>query len=122
VIALVKTLNVHELAPGDARAALAAIDGIDRVLDVLDRRPRSGKVTRARMTDDGDLDALLSSELDPVAIERLIGLRHAAKARKDFAAADRIRAGLRERGVELEDVDDGVRWRLSDRPGRSSRL
>jgi cysteinyl-tRNA synthetase len=124
VLALVKALNVHELGAGDARAALAAIDGIDRVLDVLDRRPRSGKVTRARLSElvDGDVDALLASELEPVAIERLAGLRHAAKARKDFATADRIRAGLRERGVELEDVSDGVRWRLSDRLGRSSRL
>jgi cysteinyl-tRNA synthetase len=115
VIALVKALNVQQLGPGDAREALVAIEGIDRVLDVLDRSPRSGKVAQARIAElvDGDVDALLAGELDPVAIERLVGLRHAAKARKDFATADRIRAGLRERGIALEDADDGVRWKRS---------
>ncbi|HEY1553068.1 MAG TPA: DALR domain-containing protein, partial [Kofleriaceae bacterium] len=123
VVALVKALNVGELGPGDARAALAAIEAIDRVLDVLDRSPRSGKVLRARIAEltDGDADALLAGELAAVAIEHLIGLRSAAKVRKDFATADRIRTGLRDRGVELDDVDDGVRWRLSDPLRRSSR-
>ncbi len=115
VVALVKALNLQQLGPGDAREALVAIEGIDRVLDVLDRSPRSGKVARAQIAQltDGDTDALLAGELDPVAIERLIGLRHAAKVRKDFATADRIRIGLRERGIALEDVDDGVRWKRS---------
>jgi cysteinyl-tRNA synthetase len=62
---------------------------------------------------DGDPGALLAGELDPVAIERLVGLRHAAKARKHYATADRIRAGLRERGISLDDGDDGVRWKRS---------
>ena len=85
------------------------------MLDVLDRSPRSGKVAKARIAElvDGDVDALLAGELDPAAIERLIGLRHAAKARKDYATADRIRNGLRERGIALDDVDDGVRWKRS---------
>ncbi len=115
VTALVKALNLLQLGPGDARAALVAIEGIDRVLDVLDHSPRSGKVARARLVElvDGDPDALFASQLEPVAIERLVGLRHAAKARKDFATADRIRAALRDRGIELEDVDDGVRWKRS---------
>jgi cysteinyl-tRNA synthetase len=101
--------------PGDAHEALLAIEGVDRVLDVLDRRPRSGKVAQARIAElvDGDIDALLAGELDPVAIERLIGLRHVAKARKDFATTDRIRTGLRERGIALDDLDDGVRWKRS---------
>jgi len=113
VIALVKALNVEKLEPGDAREALVAIEGIDRVLDVLDRSPRSGKVMQDRMAElsDGDPDALLAGELDGAAIEQLIGLRHAAKARKDFVTADRIRAGLRARGIELEDVAGGVRWK-----------
>ena len=115
VIALVKALNVQQLGPGDSRAALAALEGIDHVLDVLDRSPRSGKVATARIAElaDGDADALLAGELDATAIERLVGLRQAAKKRKDFTAADQIRSGLRARGIELEDVADGVRWKRS---------
>ena len=36
-------------------------------------------------------------------IERLIEERHAARRRRDFAAADRIRDDLAARGVLLED-------------------
>ena len=115
VTALVKALNLQQLGPGDARAALEALDGIDRVLDVIDRSPRSGKVARERIaalaSEDADVDALLAGELAASAIERLIGARQAAKGRRDFAAADRIRQALRERGIELEDVGDGVRWK-----------
>ncbi len=115
VSALLKALNQQQLGPGDARAALAALDGVDAILDVLDRSPRSGKLTRDRIAAlaDGDVDALLAGELDGSAIEQLVGLRAASKARKDFATADRIRAALRARGIELEDVADGVRWKRS---------
>jgi cysteinyl-tRNA synthetase len=44
-------------------------------------------------------------------IERLIAERRAARARKDFAAADRIRAELADRGILLEDGAGGTRWK-----------
>jgi cysteinyl-tRNA synthetase len=44
-------------------------------------------------------------------IERLIEDRHAARRRRDFAAADRIRDGLAARGVLLEDSAAGTRWK-----------
>jgi len=48
----------------------------------------------------------------PVAdIERLIEDRHAARRRRDFAAADRIRDDLAARGVLLEDSAAGTRWK-----------
>ena len=40
-------------------------------------------------------------------IERLIEDRHAARRRRDFAAADRIRDDLADRGVLLEDSASG---------------
>jgi cysteinyl-tRNA synthetase len=56
----------------------------------------------------GDLrpvvDALVS-----VALEQ----REAARARKDYAAADAIRAQLAEAGVAVEDTPRGPRWELS---------
>ena len=44
-------------------------------------------------------------------IENLIKKRGEARARKDFAAADRIRDELLERGIILEDTPQGVRWK-----------
>jgi len=44
-------------------------------------------------------------------IERLIGERKAARGRRDFAAADRIRVDLADRGILLEDGPMGTRWK-----------
>ncbi len=52
------------------------------------------------------------AELDAAAIQALIDARAAAKAARDFAAADRIRAELREAGIELDDKPGGLtQWR-----------
>ncbi|HVC20541.1 MAG TPA: cysteine--tRNA ligase [Vicinamibacterales bacterium] len=44
-------------------------------------------------------------------IERLIDARHAARRRRDFAEADRIRQELTGRGILLEDSAGGTRWK-----------
>jgi len=46
--------------------------------------------------------------VDAAAIEALIEQRRAAKASRDFATADRIRAELKEQGIELIDKPGGV--------------
>ncbi len=50
-------------------------------------------------------------EEDVEAIDRLVAARNQAREDKDFAAADRIRDQLAERGVVLEDGPDGTKWR-----------
>ena len=50
------------------------------------------------------------SGLDEAAIARLIGERAAAKAARNFAEADRIRAELAAQGIELKDSAQGTTW------------
>jgi cysteinyl-tRNA synthetase len=51
-------------------------------------------------------DAVLAAE-----VLALIAERAAAKKAKDFVKADAIRAGLRKRGILLEDTPSGTVWR-----------
>jgi cysteinyl-tRNA synthetase len=44
-------------------------------------------------------------------VDALIGERAAAKQRRDFAEADRIRALLAAEGIILEDSAQGTSWR-----------
>jgi cysteinyl-tRNA synthetase len=80
----------------EARAMLAVL-GLDPLA-----APWAGEQS------DGNLrpvvDALVS-----VALEQ----REAARARKDYAAADAIRAQLAQAGVAVEDTPRGPRWELS---------
>ncbi len=50
--------------------------------------------------------------LSDAEIEALVAERQAARKRRDFATADRLRQQLAERGIILEDTrDGGVRWK-----------
>ncbi len=49
--------------------------------------------------------------LAPMEIETLIVQRQAARARKDWSEADRIRLSLKTQGILLEDGDQGTTWR-----------
>ena len=49
--------------------------------------------------------------LSPKLMDLLIALRAEARAKKDFATGDRIRNGLKEVGITLEDGGGGTSWR-----------
>jgi cysteinyl-tRNA synthetase len=63
----------------------------------------------------GDVEAWFSSgaenDLSAGDIEALIEKRNAARAAKDFAAADAIREQLDAGGITIEDGTSGTRWR-----------
>jgi cysteinyl-tRNA synthetase len=51
--------------------------------------------------------------IDAAWVEARIAARAAARGAKDFAAADAIRAELRERGIEIMDGPTGTTWRVA---------
>jgi cysteinyl-tRNA synthetase len=94
------------LADGDETAVRARLAEVRAMLDVLgldplDPRWSTGTGDRLR----GVVDALVRVTLDA---------RQAARARKDFAAADAIRDQLKAAGVVVEDTAAGPRWTLAD--------
>ena len=72
-----------------AREAFALIDG---VLNVVPRRTLDDEALRGW-------------------VEERIAARKAARGRREFGEADRIRAELEERGIVLEDGPAGTRWK-----------
>ena len=53
-----------------------------------------------------------AGELSDAEIEKLVAERQAARQRRDYQTADRVRQQLAERGIILEDTrDGGVRWK-----------
>ncbi len=53
-----------------------------------------------------------TEQISDAEVERLVAERQAARKRRDFAEADRLRQYLADRGIILEDSrDGGVRWK-----------
>jgi cysteinyl-tRNA synthetase len=46
-------------------------------------------------------------------IELLLKVRQEARTKKDWSTADRIRNGLNEMGILIEDTPDGARWKIT---------
>jgi cysteinyl-tRNA synthetase len=95
VRALNASIDAGELGQADLPVVREAFDQFDRVLGVLS----------LRRAEDGRPPVPVEE------IERLIEDRHAARRRRDFAAADRIRDDLAGRGILLEDSPAGTRWK-----------
>ena len=97
------------LDEGDAEAARSAWDAVMRMTSILGINPLDvhwggGGTADTRAAD--ALGALVEAELEE---------RQAARARRDFAAADGIRDRLTAAGVEIEDTAAGARWALARR-------
>ena len=85
-------MDSGEFRAANAPAALEFLGLFDSIFDVLKPSSRAG-------------------ELSDTAIEARVAERTAAKKARDFALSDRIRDGLLEQGIILEDTKSGVRWK-----------
>jgi len=93
-----------EFRQGDAAPVLEAMEKFDAIFAILrdddaDKLKALGIEAGAATLSDADVEALIAE-------------RQAARKRRDFAASDRIRDQLAERGIIVEDSrDGGARWK-----------
>ncbi|HUF51874.1 MAG TPA: cysteine--tRNA ligase [Longimicrobiales bacterium] len=76
-----------------ARSALARMDDVLGILELAHR-------------EQADMDDDMAARVDTLLVQR-----QDARARRDFAASDRIRDELLEMGIAVEDTPQGQRWK-----------
>lgn len=96
------------LDAGDRAAATAAAETVRAMTGVLGLDPLDPHWLAASGADDAASAALASL------VEALLAQRTAARAERDFATADEVRARLTAAGVSVEDGPDGPTWTLKD--------
>jgi len=90
-----RAIDAGQLSASDARMVRALVDEFDQVLGVVSLRREEDARPKVPVEE----------------IERLIEARKAARQRREYAEADRIRVQLAERGILLEDGPSGTRWK-----------
>ena len=78
-----------------------------RALAVLFRAPPAARDTVAEVLGVLGLGSLAVSERAPAEVEELAAARDAARAERDFAESDRLRAAIAELGWEVRDTAEG---------------
>ncbi|MFW6722243.1 cysteine--tRNA ligase [Streptomyces sp. MAR4 CNY-716] len=96
------------LSADDKEAAVARLAEVRAMLGVLGLDPLDDHWTG---TEGADRGADLHGAVDTL-VRLVLDQREAARARKDYAAADAIRDQLQQSGLAIEDTPDGPRWTL----------
>ena len=84
-------VNKLRLSKDDASKVISFMKEVDAILGVMDFKKNDENI--------------------PKDIESLIKSREEARKNKDFDKADKIRDDLKEKGIELIDTPEGVRWK-----------
>jgi cysteinyl-tRNA synthetase len=105
---LVREANIAmdkgEFHQGDVAAVRGLLADFDKVFAVLE----DNDAEKLRALGYGSAE----SGPEDAEIDQKVAERNAAKKRRDFTTADRIRRELAERGILIEDTKDGsVRWK-----------
>jgi cysteinyl-tRNA synthetase len=87
-----RRIDARQLSTADAGLATALIRDLDTVLAIAPPAEDRLEPENQKLLDD----------------------RAAARAGKDWAASDRLRNELAERGIQVEDTRDGQRWRRAE--------
>jgi len=85
-----RDVNKLHLSKKDALNVISLMNDFNKVLGVIDFKEK---------------------EKIPAGIKKLIEEREEARKKKDWKKADKIRAELRKKGIELTDTPEGVRWK-----------
>jgi cysteinyl-tRNA synthetase len=98
-------MDKGEFRQGEVKPAQEFLATFDKIFAVLEdndaEKLKALGYTSTSAADPGDAE-----------IEKLVADREAARKKRDFATADRIRKELADRGILLEDTKDGaVRWK-----------
>jgi cysteinyl-tRNA synthetase len=97
-------IDKGDFRQGDVAAAQTFLADFDRIFAIMD----DNDAEKLRALGFGPADSGPSD----AEIEKLVAERQAARQRRDFAASDRVRKELADRGILIEDSKDGsVRWK-----------
>ncbi|GAA2567940.1 cysteine--tRNA ligase [Pseudonocardia hydrocarbonoxydans] len=96
------------LDAGDRAGATAAAESVRAMTAVLGLDPLDPRWLAGSRADDAATAALTAL------VEELLAQRTAARAQRDFATADEVRARLTAAGISVEDGPDGPTWTLKD--------
>ncbi|MDP4675681.1 MAG: cysteine--tRNA ligase [Candidatus Nanopelagicales bacterium] len=96
-----------DLESGSVEAAMAQAQAVRAMMSILGCDPLEWAV--ASDTDSGALRTVIDHLVNAAVVERA-----AARAARDYAAADAIRDRLADSGISLIDTPDGVRWSLAE--------
>jgi cysteinyl-tRNA synthetase len=113
-------IDSGEMKQGDVQPLLSTLDQFDEIFGVLkdDDAAKMQRIAdwaksegREKEISPELMDALRSNALSDEQVNQKIEEMKAARAAKNFAASDTIRAELTANGILIEQTKEGVRWR-----------